>query len=659
MIDNKDEIERLKKEVWYLKQKTVPSLQEQIDIISGDDSLVIPTKTSDLTNDSGFITNQTNSLANYYLKSEAYNKTEVNNLFSDKGVKELSTEYIRITDLDTGIYKLTYNGAKYIYYWGATDTVSTHRVQSENGQLLLFVNKYEFNNETYWHWNYFVGQNSYGYLVYGFTSTTFGQCGSKSLSGIITKSDVQNNLNYSTSNNSCALSAYQGYVLKGLIVGLENSKQNTLSQAQQDAVDSGIDSAGVGQITTNKNDISDLKTDKADKSEIPSKMSDLANDSGFVTSSALPTALSDLSDDSTHRLVTDSEKSAWSGKQNALTAGNNISISNNTISATDTTYTAGTNVTINGNVISAVDTKYTAGTNVTIDSNNVISANMSGAITTDVQINGTSVTNNGVANIKTNTAYNASTNKIATMSDVPIGLSEISSQYIRITDLDTGVYKLTYNGKKYLYYNGSTATDAHEIVVASGAVILVVNKYWSMTTWRHWFYISGSDSKAKIYYGSTSGSSGSVGNKTLSNLSDFSGSYNDLTNKPTIPTALSALSDDSSHRLTSDNEKTTWNNKMTLSGYSACLNVGTSYGQGYIDYKYGSTTFRHAFGVANVNGSISFSSPFSTIIWATATDASQSDAQSQRTTLSSISTTGLSFKGGAAVPARWEAWGIL
>ena len=76
MIDNKDEIERLKKEVWYLKQKTVPSLQEQIDIISGDDSLVIPTKTSDLTNDSGFITNQTNSLANYYLKSEAYNKTE-------------------------------------------------------------------------------------------------------------------------------------------------------------------------------------------------------------------------------------------------------------------------------------------------------------------------------------------------------------------------------------------------------------------------------------------------------------------------------------------------------------------------------------------------------------------------------------------------------
>ena len=35
----------------------------------------------------------------------------------------------------------------------------------------------------------------------------------------------------------------------------------------------------------------------------------------------LPTALSELSDDSTHRLVTDTEKSTWNAKQDALTAG--------------------------------------------------------------------------------------------------------------------------------------------------------------------------------------------------------------------------------------------------------------------------------------------------------------------------------------------------
>lgn len=57
------------------------------------------------------------------------------------------------------------------------------------------------------------------------------------------------------------------------------------------------------------------------------------------------------------------------------TAGNNIQISGSTISATDTKYTAGTNISIsNSNVISATDTKYTAGTNVSISSGNVISA---------------------------------------------------------------------------------------------------------------------------------------------------------------------------------------------------------------------------------------------------------------------------------------------
>ncbi len=42
-----------------------------------------------------------------------------------------------------------------------------------------------------------------------------------------------------------------------------------------------------------------------------------------------------------------------------------------------------------------------------------------GGTATDVQIDGTSITSNNVANIVTNTAYNASSNKIATMSDVP------------------------------------------------------------------------------------------------------------------------------------------------------------------------------------------------------------------------------------------------
>ena len=43
---------------------------------------LIPTKTSDLTNDSGFITNAVNNLTNYYLKSETYTKAEVQALIA-------------------------------------------------------------------------------------------------------------------------------------------------------------------------------------------------------------------------------------------------------------------------------------------------------------------------------------------------------------------------------------------------------------------------------------------------------------------------------------------------------------------------------------------------------------------------------------------------
>lgn len=44
--------------------------------------------------------------------------------------------------------------------------------------------------------------------------------------------------------------------------------------------------------------------------------------------------------------------------------------------------------------------------------------------------------------------------------------------------------------------------------------------------------------------------------------SGFSGDYNDLRNKPTIPTSLSQMSGDSTHRTVTDAEKTTWNNKQ-------------------------------------------------------------------------------------------------
>lgn len=57
------------------------------------DSTVIPTKVSDLTNDSGFITNTVNNLTNYYLKTETYTQSEVNQLIAN--IPKFSVEVVQ------------------------------------------------------------------------------------------------------------------------------------------------------------------------------------------------------------------------------------------------------------------------------------------------------------------------------------------------------------------------------------------------------------------------------------------------------------------------------------------------------------------------------------------------------------------------------------
>lgn len=52
-----------------------------------------------------------------------------------------------------------------------------------------------------------------------------------------------------------------------------------------------------------------------------------------------------------------------------------------------------------------------------------------------------------------------------------------------------------------------------------------------------------------------------------------SGSYADLLNKPTIPDDLADLNDDTTHRLVTDTEKTTWNGKADSSDISSAIST--------------------------------------------------------------------------------------
>lgn len=162
---------------------------------------------------------------------------------------------------------------------------------------------------------------------------------------------------------------------KSDIANLQSGKQDALSQTQLDAINSGIDATKVQQIADNATAIA-TKQDKliagtniqiaADGKTISATDTtysagtgiDLTGTTFSVDSSVvalqsdLPTKTSDLTNDGADGTSTyvenDDLTTALAGKQNTLTAGANVQIAGDTISATDTTYTAGTGLTLAG-----------------------------------------------------------------------------------------------------------------------------------------------------------------------------------------------------------------------------------------------------------------------------------------------------------------------
>ena len=189
---------------------------------------------------------------------------------------------------------------------------------------------------------------------------------------------------------------------------------------------------------------------------------------------------------------------------------------------------------------------YTAGTNVSISNENVISA--------------------------TDTTYTAGTGIEITAGNV-INNTQTSAEWGNITgtlsdqtDLSTAL-----SGKQ------DTLTAGSNITISSGTISATDTTYESKTA----------------ASGGTDVSLCTTGEKyNWNNKSDFSGNYNDLSNKPTIPDELADLSDDSTHRVVTDTEKTTWSGKQDalVSGTNIkTINNETILGSGNITISGGTT----------------------------------------------------------------------
>ena len=96
-------------------------------------------------------------------------------------IKEINTQYIRIWNLEPGIYKLTYSGDKYIYYYGATNTGGMAQIYS--GTQILKIWSYSKNTKK--NWECTTGHQNYGTVLVGWSSESSGNALSTYYGGLI------------------------------------------------------------------------------------------------------------------------------------------------------------------------------------------------------------------------------------------------------------------------------------------------------------------------------------------------------------------------------------------------------------------------------------------------------------------------------------------
>ena len=291
----------------------------------------IPTKTSDLTNDSGFITNSVSNLANYYKKSETYTQGEVNSLLSAITIptktSDLTNDSGFITSADYasnatgGVVKIT-------NAFGVT--------MSESGEVKgVVVSDTDYPAM----WNDAIV--SKGTLENALSTKRFA-----TLSDVPTKtSDLTNDSNFVT-NTSYATANTGGVVKVGSGLSIANGVLSATGGGVADAVewDNVLNKPSFSTVATSGsyNDLTDKPTPQTVNDATLTIQRNNTNVGTFTANASsdktinitVPTTVAELSDASTY--VTQNDLSTQlANKQNVLTAGDHINITDNTIKAVD------------------------------------------------------------------------------------------------------------------------------------------------------------------------------------------------------------------------------------------------------------------------------------------------------------------------------------
>lgn len=364
---------------------------------------------------------------------------------------------------------------------------------------------------------------------------------------------------------------------------------NDYTSAEKSKLNGIAEGAEVNVINTIKvNNTALTPANKAVNISVPTKTSDISNDSGYITNSALNGYATE-----------DYVDNAVEGKQDTIT---DLATIRNNASAGKTAsdnlggHTVGKNVPADAVFTDTVydDTEVrgliSAETERATDAEGEIAEDVA-AIESKIPTQASST--NQLADkefvnssISTNTANYISDDgePFTSVSDLPTS-GVTNNDYAFVTGTDTAGntyfdrYKATVNGStvswaKEYRLNNSSFTAVQWAAVTSGITDALVGKLNALPTNSQLTTLLAGKADtsdiptalAELTDDSTHRTVTDAEKSTWNGKSDFSGSYNDLEDKPTIPTQLSQLSADSTHRTVTDNEKSTWNNKSDFSG---------------------------------------------------------------------------------------------
>ena len=265
----------------------------------------VPTKTSDLTNDSGFITNSVSNLANYYKKSETYTQGEVNSLLSAITIPTKTSDltndsnFVSDTDYATaskgGVIKVgsglaITNGVLSTTGGGVADAVEWSNVLNKPSDVSYWTNDAGYITSAALPTKTSDLTNDSGFLT-SYTETD--PIYSASPAAGITAADIS-----SWNAKSDFSGSYNDLTDKPTIPTVNNA---TLTIQRNNT--------NVGTFTAN------ASSDKTINIAVPTTVAELSDASTYVTQNNLTTQLAN--------------------KQNVLTAGDHINITDNTIKAVD------------------------------------------------------------------------------------------------------------------------------------------------------------------------------------------------------------------------------------------------------------------------------------------------------------------------------------